>query len=114
MILGMMENIRKKSGWKTMFSTVWQKKKNIEDGKPRRKFSLLGPQISSSQIGRKIVWRKVDFWHFYKSLESSLKINKINKYINNRKRERERERERETERWRMRATPASAGSLKCS
>ena len=41
-----------------MFSTVWQKKKNIEDGKPRRKFSLLGPQISSSQIGRKIVWRK--------------------------------------------------------
>ena len=30
-----------------------------------RKFSLPGSQISSSQIRRKIVGRKVDLWHFY-------------------------------------------------
>ena len=40
-----------------MFSTIWQKKENGEEGKPRRKFSLPGPQFSSSQIGRKI-WRE--------------------------------------------------------
>ena len=58
-ILERMENIRRKSGWKTVFSTVWQRVKNTEDGKPGRKFSLPGPQISSSQIGRKTMERKV-------------------------------------------------------
>ena len=38
---------------------------NTEERKLRRKFSLLGPQFSSSQIGRKIVGRKVDLWQFY-------------------------------------------------
>ena len=52
--IGRMENRWRKIGWKTMFSTVWQKKENGEEGKPRRKFSLPGPQFSSSQIGRKI------------------------------------------------------------
>ena len=59
LILERMENIGKKSGWKTVFSTVWQMMKNTTDGKPGRKFSLLGPQISSSQIGRKTMERKV-------------------------------------------------------
>ena len=59
LILERMENIGKKSGWKTVFSTVWQRVKNTEDGKPVRKFSLPGPQISSSQIGRKTMERKV-------------------------------------------------------
>ena len=40
-------------------NTVWQKKENGEEGKPGRKFSLSGPQFSSSQIGRKRLERKV-------------------------------------------------------
>ena len=60
--LGRMENIRRKIGWKIVFSTVWQKKENGEEGKLGRKFSLPGPQFSSSQIGRKI-WRE----KFYES-----------------------------------------------
>ena len=48
-----------------MFSTVWQKKENVEEGKPGRKFSLLGPQFSSSKIGRKRLKRKVLSQHFY-------------------------------------------------
>ena len=52
----MMENIGRKIGWKTVFSTVWQKRENGEEGKLGRKFSLSGPQFSSSQIRRKI-WR---------------------------------------------------------
>ena len=45
---------------------------NTEERKLRRKFSLLGPQFSSSQIGRKIVGRKVDLWHFYTNALSHL------------------------------------------
>ena len=45
---------------------------NIEKEKPGRKFSLPGPQFSSSQIGRKIVGRKVDLWHFYTNALSHL------------------------------------------
>ena len=52
-ILGETENIEWKTKWKTMFSTVWEREENRERGKPGRKFSLLGPQISSPQIGRK-------------------------------------------------------------
>ena len=59
LILERMKNIGKKSGWKTVFFTVWQRVKNAENGKPGRKFSLPGPQISSSQIGRKTMERKV-------------------------------------------------------
>ena len=52
-----------------MFSTVWQKKKNAEDGKPERKFSLPSPQFTSSQIGRKIVERKVlSLWNYTNAL----------------------------------------------
>ena len=51
-----MENIGRKIGWKTVFSTVWQKRENGEEGKPEIKFSLSSPQFSSSQIERKI-WR---------------------------------------------------------
>ena len=43
--LGRMENLERKIGWKIVFSTVWQREENIEDGKPGRKFSLPGPQI---------------------------------------------------------------------
>ena len=57
-ILGRMENIRRKSGWKTVFFTVRQNMENTKDEKPRRKFSLLG-----KIVGRKL--RKVDLWHFY-------------------------------------------------
>ena len=56
--IGRMENRGRKIGWKTVFSTVWQKKENREEEKPRRKFSLLGPQFSSSQIGRKMLEEK--------------------------------------------------------
>ena len=45
---------------------------NTEERKPGRKFSLLGPQFSFSQIGRKIVGRKVDLWHFYTNALSHL------------------------------------------
>ena len=84
-----------------MFSTVWQKKENTEDGKIWRKFYLLIPQISSSQIGRKIVGRKVDLWNFYtNALWNQVKKNK-NKNKNKK-------------RWRMRAVPTSAGSLERS
>ena len=52
-----MENIGRKSGWKTVFSTVWQRVKNTEDEKPGRKFSLPSPQISSPKSGGKL-WRE--------------------------------------------------------
>ena len=62
-----MKNRWRKIWWKTVFSTVWQKKENVEDGKPGRNFSLPGPQFSSSQIRRKIVERKVLSQHFYRN-----------------------------------------------
>ena len=68
-----------------MFSIVWQKKENEEEGKLERKFSLLSPQFSSSQIGRKMLERKVLSQHFY-----------TNTSFWNQERERERERERES------------------
>ena len=43
---------------KTMFSTAWKTEENRKKGKPGRLFSLLGPQIYSSQIGRKSLERK--------------------------------------------------------
>ena len=55
----------RKIGWKTMFSIVWQKKTNGEEGKLGRKFSLPGPQFLSSQIRRKMLERKVFSQHFY-------------------------------------------------
>ena len=57
--LGRMENVRKKMGWKTEFSSVWEWEENRGSGKPGRKFSLPGPQIFSSQIGRKSNDRKL-------------------------------------------------------
>ena len=63
-----------------MFSTVWQNKENEEEGKLGRKFSLLSPQFSSSQIGRKMIERKVLSLYFY-----------TNTSFWNRERERERE-----------------------
>ena len=64
-----MENKRRKIEWKTVFLTVWQKKENAEDGKPKRKFSLPGPQFTSSQIGRKIVERKLlSPWNYTNAL----------------------------------------------
>ena len=65
--IGRMKNKGRKIGWKTLFSTVWQKKENVEDGKPGKNFSLPGPQFSSSQIRRKIVERKVLSQHFYRN-----------------------------------------------
>ena len=62
-----MKNRWRKIWWKIVFSTVWQKKENVEDGKPGRNFSLPGPQFSSSQIRRKIVERKVLLQHFYRN-----------------------------------------------
>ena len=40
--------------------------------KTREKFSLPGPQFSSSHIGRKIMGRKVDLWYFYTNTLSHL------------------------------------------
>ena len=57
--IGRMENRGRKIGWKIVFSTVWQKKENVEGGKPGRKFSLTSPEFSSSQIRRKRLERKV-------------------------------------------------------
>ena len=68
-IIGSMENKGRKIRWKTVFFTVWQKKENAEDGKPKRKFSLPGPQFTSSQIERKIVERKVlSPWNYTNAL----------------------------------------------
>ena len=74
----------------------------IEDGKSRRNFSLLGPQISSSQIERKIVKRKVDLWHFY----TNALWNQVKNKHKNKKAERES--------WRMRAALVGTGSLERS
>ena len=54
-----MENIGRKIGQKTEFSSVWEQRENRKGGKPGRKFSLPGPQIFSSQIGRKSHERKL-------------------------------------------------------
>ena len=43
--IGRMENRGRKLGWKIVFSTVWQKKENVEEGKSGRKFSLPGPHF---------------------------------------------------------------------
>ena len=55
--LGGMENIGRKMQSKTLFCCVWQAEENKRSGKPRRLFSLPGPQIFSSQIGRKSLER---------------------------------------------------------
>ena len=57
--LGRIENIGRKIGQKTEFSSVWEQIENRKGGKPGRKFSLPGPQIFSSQIGRKSHERKL-------------------------------------------------------
>ena len=77
--IGRMENRGRKIGWKTVFSTVWQKKENREEEKPRRKFSLLGPQFSSSQIGRKMLERKVLSQHFYTNALSFQRSQQLSK-----------------------------------
>ena len=93
--IGRMENIGRKIGWKTVFFTIWQKKENREEGKPGRKFSLLDPQNSSSQIRRKMLERKVLSQHFY-----------TNTSFYNQVKERKREREHwRKERERMRVAP---------
>ena len=68
-ILGGVENIWGKMGWKSEFSTVWYRVENARDGKPGRKISLPGPPIFSSQIGRKIKGRKVGWtWTYWNAL----------------------------------------------
>ena len=59
-----MENVRRKMGWKTEFSSVWEWEENRGSGKPRRKFSLPSPQIFSSQIRRKSNDRKMSQCNF--------------------------------------------------
>ena len=49
---------RKENLSKTVFFTIWQAEENRKGGKRGRKFSLPGPKISSSQIGRKSLERK--------------------------------------------------------
>ena len=63
-VFGWGENLGRKIEWKTMFSTVWQTRENREERKPGRKFSLPGPQIFSSQIGRKSLKRKCSLGTF--------------------------------------------------
>ena len=58
-IIGRMENNGWKMVLKTVFSTVWEAKKNRDDGKSGRKFSSRTHQFFSSQIGRKTVERKL-------------------------------------------------------
>ena len=70
--LGGMENIGRKIGWKTVFSTVWQKKENGKEGKPGRKFSLSSSQNSSSQIRRKRLERKCSHNTFTKILSPNV------------------------------------------
>ena len=101
-IIGRMENKRRNIGWKTMLSTVWQKKENAEDRKPGRKFSLPGPQFTSSQIGRKIVERKVlSLWNYTNALShlpssqtQGLFWNQVKKKKKQRARAREKKKER--------------------
>ena len=59
-----MKNIKGKTEWKIVFFTVWEREKNREGGKPGRKFSLPGPQISSPQIRRKKLECKTDEENF--------------------------------------------------
>ena len=57
LILERMENIGKKNGQKTVFSTVWQRVKNTEEGKLGRKFSLPGHKFHPPKSGGKL-WRE--------------------------------------------------------
>ena len=78
-----MENIGRKSGWKTVFSTIWQKMKNTKDGKPGRKFSLPSPQISFKK------WT----YGIFTQMPSGIKL------IKKKKKTRNRERALENEAW---------------
>ena len=88
-ILGGMENIERKTEWKTVFSTVWEKEENRESGKPGRKFSLPGSQISSPQIGRKSLSGKL-MKKTLSIMPSGIKLKKKKK-------------KKKRERWRMKA-----------
>ena len=48
-----MENIRRKTEWKTQFSTVWQRGENRGSGKPGRKFSPWAHKIFPPKLGGK-------------------------------------------------------------
>ena len=98
-ILGGMENIEGKTEWKTLFSTVWEREENRESGKPRRKFSLPGPQILSPQIGKKMLSGKL--------MKNILSIMPFGIKLKKKKKKKRRERQR------MRTAPALAGSLEC-
>ena len=69
-----------------------------DDGKLERKFSLPGPQNSSSQIGRKMLERKVLSQHFYKNTPFWNQVKK-------KKKKTERALEKMLERMRAGATP---------
>ena len=57
---------RRKIGWKTLFSLFGKRRKMLRMENSGEN-SLPGPQFSSSQIGRKIVERKVLSQHFYRN-----------------------------------------------
>ena len=96
-IIGRMEKKGRKIGWKTMFFTVWQKKENAKDGKHGRKFSLPSPQFTSSQIGRKIMQRKVlSPWNYTNAL-SHLPSSQTQQLFWNQVKKKKKNRERELE-----------------
>ena len=74
MILGRMENI----GKKTVFSTVWQKMENTEDGKPERKFSLSGPKSHPPKSGGKLWGENSEKWTYdiFTQMPSGIKLKK--------------------------------------
>ena len=76
------------------------REENRDEGKPGRKFSLLDPQNSSSQIRRKMLERNVLSQHFY---ENTPFWNQVKK----KKKNRERALEKKIERMRARATPGT-------
>ena len=51
--IGRMENIRRKMGWKTQFSTVWEWEENRGSGKLGRKFSPWAHKYFPPKLGGK-------------------------------------------------------------
>ena len=93
-----------------MFSTVWHAEENAKDGKPERKFSLPGPQFASSQVGRKIVERKLlSLWNYTNALyhlpfsqTQRLFWNQVKKKKKERELEKKRKKEKKKEKERQR------------
>ena len=81
-IIGRMENFGWKMGWKTVFSTVWEAKENWDGWKMGWIIFHPGPQLFSSQIGRKTVGEKTfSLCNYWTALSQRLQIHQQHTHI---------------------------------